>query len=147
MRKDFMPTRNAEAVWEGSLKDGKGKMKLGSGAFEGSFTWSSRFENGQGTNPEELLAAAHAGCYSMSLSSNAGRAGFTPTHIHTTAQVTIEPVDGRNTITRIHLDTEATIPGITDQQFQELAEMVKQICPVSRALTGVPMTLTARLLS
>jgi len=142
-----MAVRKAEAVWEGSLKEGKGKMKLGSGAFEGAFTWSSRFENGQGTNPEELLGAAHAGCFSMSMSSNLGRAGFTPTHIHTSTQVTIEQVEGRNTITKIHIDTEASVPGITNEKFMEIAEMVKQICPVSRALASVPMTLTAKLVS
>ena len=142
-----MATRNAEAVWEGSLKDGKGKLKLGSGAFEGSYSFSSRFENGQGTNPEELLGAAHAGCYSMALSSNLGKAGFTPQHIHTTAQVTIELVDGKNTISRIHLETEAKVLGINNEQFQEIAEAVKQSCPVSAALASVPTTLTARLLA
>ena len=142
-----MAIRNAEAVWEGSLKDGNGKMKLGSGAFEGSFTWSSRFENAPGTNPEELLGAAHAGCYSMSVSSNLGRAGFTPQHIHTTAQVTIEPVEGRNKITHIALDMEARVPNISNEQFMQIAEYAKEHCPVSAALTGVPITLNARLLS
>jgi osmotically inducible protein OsmC len=147
IRRKYMATRNAEAVWEGSLKDGKGKVKLGSGAFEGSYSWSSRFEKGQGTNPEELLGAAHAGCYSMALSAGLGKAGFTPTNIHTTVQVTIELVNGANTISRIHLETEAKVPGIKDAQFQEIAEDTKKNCPVSRALTSVPMTLTAKLLS
>jgi len=142
-----MAIRNSEAVWEGSLKDGKGKVKLASGAFEGSYTWSSRFENGQGTNPEELLGAAHAGCFSMALSSNLGKAGFTPAHIHTTVQVTIEPVAGKSTITRIHIDTEARVPEIKDAQFQEIAEAVKGSCPVSVALASVPMTLTAKLMA
>ena len=142
-----MPVRNAEAVWDGSLKEGNGKMKFGSGAFEGSYTWSSRFENGKGTNPEELLGAAHAGCYSMALSSNLGKAGFTPQHIHTRAQVTIEQVEGKNRITKIHLNTEATVPGISNEQFQQIAESVKQTCPVSMALSSVPTTLTARLLA
>ena len=141
-----MATRRAEAVWDGSLKEGNGKMKLGSGAFEGAYTWSSRFEDAKGTNPEELLGAAHAGCYSMSLSSNLGKAGFTAEHIHTTAQVTIEPVEGKNRITKIHLDTEATVPGISNEQFQQIAEMVKENCPVSVALSSVPITLSARLL-
>jgi osmotically inducible protein OsmC len=142
-----MVVRNADAVWNGSLKEGCGKMKLGSGAFEGSFTWSSRFENGKGTNPEELLGAAHAGCFSMSLSSNLGKAGFTPEHIHTSAQVTIELVDGKNRITKIQLDTEAKVPGIKNDQFQQIAEAVKQNCPVSVALSNAPTTLTARLVS
>ena len=142
-----MATRNAEAVWEGSLKEGNGKMKLGSGAFEGSFTWSSRFENGKGTNPEELLGAAHAGCYSMALSSTLGKAGYAPQHIHTNAQVTIELVDGKNLITRIQLETEAKVPGINNDQFQQIAQTVKESCPVSVALSNVPTTLSARLLS
>jgi osmotically inducible protein OsmC len=142
-----MPVRNAEAVWDGSLKEGNGKVKLGSGAFEGSYTWSSRFEDGRGTNPEELLGAAHAGCYSMALSSNLGKAGFTPQHIHTIAQVTIEQVEGKNRITKIHIETEATVPDISNEQFQQIAESVKQTCPVSVALSSVPTTLTARLMA
>ncbi|MBI5838758.1 MAG: OsmC family protein [Chloroflexi bacterium] len=142
-----MAVRNAEAVWDGNLKEGRGKMKLGSGAFEGSYTWSSRFENGRGTNPEELLGAAHAGCFSMALSSNLGKAGFTPEHIHTSVQVTMELVDGKNRITKIHLETEAAVPEISNEKFQEIAEAVKQSCPVSAALSNVPTTLTARLLS
>lgn len=141
-----MPVRNAEAVWDGSLKEGNGKVKIGSGAFEGSYTWSSRFENAQGTNPEELLGAAHASCFSMALSSNLGKAGFIPGHIHTTVQVTIEQVEGKNRITKIHLETEAAVPGIDNEQFQQIAESVKQTCPVSVALSNVPTTLTARLL-
>jgi lipoyl-dependent peroxiredoxin len=142
-----MPTRNAEAVWEGSLKEGNGKMKFGSGAYEGAYTWSSRFENAQGTNPEELLGAAHAGCFSMSLSSNLGKAGFTPTHIHTTARVTLEPVDGKTRITRIALDTQASVPGISDEQFQQVATIAKEGCPVSVALASVPITMTAKLVA
>jgi lipoyl-dependent peroxiredoxin len=141
-----MAVRNADAIWDGSLKDGRGSIKLGSGAFEGTFTWSSRFENGKGTNPEELLGAAHAGCYSMALTSNLGKAGFAPQHIHTTAQVTIELVDGKNRITSIHLQTEAQVSEITAERFQAIAEAVKQSCPVSVALASVPTTLTARLL-
>ncbi len=142
-----MPVRNAEAVWDGSLKEGNGKVKLGSGAFEGTYTWSSRFENEKGTNPEELLGAAHAACYSMALSSNLGKAGFTSEHIHTSVQVTIERVEGKNRITKIHIETEATVPGISNEQFQQIAESVKQTCPVSVALSSVPTTLTARLLA
>jgi osmotically inducible protein OsmC len=141
-----MATRKSEAVWNGTLKEGNGTMKLASGAYEGAYTWSSRFEEAKGTNPEELLGAAHAGCYSMSLSSNLGKAGFTAEHIRTTAAVTVEPVDGKNRITKIHLETEATVPGISDEQFQQIAASVKENCPVSVALSSVPMTLTARLL-
>lgn len=142
-----MATRNAEAVWEGSLKEGKGTMKSGSGAFEGPYTWSSRFENGKGTNPEELLGAAHAGCYSMSVSSNLTKAGFPPQRIHTDAQVTIEQVEGKSRITRIQLEMEAKVPGIGNEQFQEIAKYAKENCPVSVALSSVPITLSARLLS
>ena len=140
-----MATRNAEAVWTGSLKEGKGTMKFGT--YEGAYTWSSRFENGQGTNPEELLGAAHAGCFSMSLSSNLGKAGFTPKQIHTSAEVTIEAVDGKNRITRIHLTTEAVVPDISNEKFQEIAAAVKESCPVSVALASTPITLAARLLA
>ncbi len=142
-----MATRNAEAIWEGSLKDGNGKMKVGSGLFEGPYTFSSRFENGKGTNPEELLGAAHAGCFSMALSANLGGAGFTPQRIHTRAQVTIDQVEGKTRITGIRLETEARVPGISDEQFQRIAEAAKQGCPVSMALSSVPMTLVARLLT
>lgn len=142
-----MATRNADAVWEGSLKDGGGKMKFGSGAFEGAYSWSSRFENGKGTNPEELLGAAHAGCFSMALSSNLSKAGFTPQHIHTTAQVTIELVDGKSLITKINLAVEARVPAISNEQFQQIAAAVKETCPVSVALSNVPTTLTAQLVA
>lgn len=140
-----MPVRSAEAEWHGSLREGNGKLRLGSGAYEGGYSWSSRFEDGAGTNPEELLAAAHAGCYSMALSSNLGKAGFTPTEIHTRVRVKIEQVEGKNRITQIWLETEAKVTGIDDARFQEIAESVKQGCPVSVALSAVPMELVARL--
>jgi lipoyl-dependent peroxiredoxin len=139
-----MATRNAEAVWTGSLKEGKGTMKFGT--FKGAYTWSSRFENGQGTNPEELLGAAHAGCYSMALSSNLGKSGFTPKKILTQSQVTLEVIDGKSRITKIHLTTEAVVPEISDEKFQEIAAAVKEGCPISAALASTPITLTARLL-
>ncbi len=142
-----MPTRNAEAVWDGSLREGNGKMMFGSGAFEAAYSYGSRFENAQGTNPEEIIGAAHAGCFSMALSANLGRAGFTPQHIHTTAQVTIESVGGKTGITGIRLETEARVPGINAAQFQQIAEESKQTCPVSVALSSVPVTLVARLLA
>jgi osmotically inducible protein OsmC len=140
-----MATRNANAVWTGTLKEGKGTMKFGT--YEGAYTWSSRFEDGQGTNPEELLGAAHAGCFSMALSSNVAKNGFTPKRIQTQAQVTIEAVDGKNRITKIHLTTEAVVPDIGDEKFQEIAAAVKGSCPVSVALASTPITLTARLLA
>ena len=140
-----MATRNANAVWTGTLKEGKGTMKFGT--FEGAYTWSSRFEDGQGTNPEELLGAAHAGCFSMALSSNISKNGFTSKTIHTQAQVTLEVIDGKSRITKIHLTTEAVVPEISDEKFQEIAASVKEGCPVSAALASTPITLTARLLA
>jgi lipoyl-dependent peroxiredoxin len=142
-----MSIRHSEAVWEGSLREGKGKMKLGSGAFEGAYTYSSRFEEAPGTNPEELIGAAHAGCFSMALSADLGKAGFTPSRIFTRAAVTLGRVDGKARITQIHLETVATVPGIDDKAFQEIAAGTKDGCPVSAALTGVPVTLSARLSS
>ena len=140
-----MATRNANAVWTGTLKEGKGTMKFGN--FEGAYTWSSRFEDGQGTNPEELLGAAHAGCISMALSSGLGKNGFTPKEIQTQAQVTLEVIDGKSRITKIHLTTEAVVPDITEEKFQEIAAATKDGCPVSAALASTPITLTARLIS
>ena len=140
-----MSVRTAQAVWQGSLKDGKGTMKLGSGAFEGAYSFSSRFEEGTGTNPEELIGAAHAGCYSMALSAGLGKAGFTPARIFTTASVTLGKIDDKTRITLIHLETEATVPGIDAAEFQKIAEDTKEGCPISAALASVPITLSARL--
>ncbi len=140
-----MAVRNAQATWDGDLKEGKGVMKFGT--FEGPFTWSSRFENGSGTNPEELIGAAHAGCYSMALSSGLGKAGYRVGRIVTRAQVTLGKIDDKTRITQIHLETEAAVPGITAQQFQQIAEETKTGCPVSAALASVPITLTARLIA
>ena len=140
-----MATRNANAVWTGSLKEGKGTMKFGT--YEGAYTWSSRFEDGQGTNPEELLGSAHAGCFSMALSSGLGKNGFTPKQIQTQAQVTLEVIDGKSRITKIHLITEAVVPEISDEKFQEIAAATKEGCPVSVALASTPITLTAKLLA
>lgn len=142
-----MAVRKAEANWEGSLKEGKGTMSLGSGAYKGAYTWSSRFEEAPGTNPEELLGAAHAGCFSMALSSDLGKAGFTPQTIHTRAEVTLGKIDDKTRITMIHLTTEARVPGISAQKFHEIAEATKSGCPVSAALASVPsITLDARLI-
>lgn len=141
-----MAVRDASAEWTGSLKEGAGKMRLGSGAFEGPFSFVSRFETGPGTNPEELIGAAHAGCFSMALAAALGRAGHTPKSIKTTAKVHLGTSDAGPTITRIDLDVVGEVPGIDATTFQQHAEGAKQGCVVSRALAGVPtMTLNATL--
>ena len=140
-----MPVRSANAVWEGDLKSGKGVMKLSSGAFEGAYSFSSRFEEGKGTNPEELIAAAHAGCFSMAFSNGLAKAGFTPTRVQTTARAKLEKVGEGFKITTIELSTEGQVPGIDEQKFQELADGAKKNCPVSQALAGVNIILQARL--
>jgi len=141
-----MPVRSADAVWNGDLKGGKGTMKLGSGAFEGQYSFGSRFESGTGTNPEELIGAAHAGCYSMALSAGLGKAGHAPKRIHTSAKVTIEKVGEGMKITKIQLDAEAEVPGIDDAAFQTIALATKSGCPVSQALSATPIELVAKLL-
>jgi osmotically inducible protein OsmC len=140
-----MATRKADAVWTGGLRDGKGTVKLGSGAFEGSYSFASRFEEAGGTNPEELIAAAHAGCFSMALSAALGKAGFAPQRIATTAKVHLEKVGEAFGITRIELATDAAVPDIDDAKFQEIANQAKENCPVSKALKAVEITLEARL--
>lgn len=143
-----MAARNADAIWEGSLQEGTGNIKLGSGAFEGQYSFSSRFEEGTGTNPEELLAAAHAGCFSMALSAGLGRAGFNPVSVASTATVQMQRVDDALTITRIDLVTEAEVPDIDDATFQEHAKTAKETCIISRALASIPeITLQATLKS
>jgi osmotically inducible protein OsmC len=142
-----MATRNASAVWNGTLKEGSGTMKLGSGAFEGAYSFSSRFESGTGTNPEELIGAAEAGCFSMALSSNLAKAGHPPKQIRTQAAVSLEMIGGGPKITSIALDCEAEVPGIDDRAFQEQAELTKKNCPVSVALAGTEIKLSARLKS
>lgn len=138
-----MAVRTSEATWEGTLREGKGTMKIGKGHYEGPFTYASRFESGEGTNPEELVGAAHAGCFSMFLSALLTNAGFKPKRIHTTATVTLS--EGP-TITRIELRTEAEVPGVENAKFQELAAEAKQKCPVSKALAAVQtVTVEARL--
>ena len=140
-----MPQRRAEAQWEGTLQDGKGTMRFGSGAFEGAYSFASRFEDGSGTNPEELIAAAHAGCFSMALSGALGRAGHPPERVSTTANVHLERQEAGFRITRIDLVTEAAVPGIEDTQFQEVADTAKRTCPVSVVLAGAEITLAATL--
>ena len=142
-----MPTRSANAVWEGKLQNGQGTMKLGSGAFEGNYSFPSRFESGQGTNPEELIGAAHAGCFSMALAAALGRAGYAPERVQTEAKVHLEKVGEGFKITKIELETEANIPNIDESEFQEQAQAAKQNCPVSQALTGTEITLNAKLTS
>src|SRR5437667_5514368 len=140
-----MAARSANAVWEGDLKGGKGKMKLGSGAFEGAYSFASRFEEGSGTNPEELIAAAHAGCFSMALSAGLGRSGFTPKRIQTTAKVHLVKADEGFKIGKIELSTDAEVPQIDEKNFLEHAESAKKNCPVSKALAGAEIQLNARL--
>jgi osmotically inducible protein OsmC len=137
--------RTSKAQWNGSLKEGSGTVALGSGAFEGAYSFPSRFENGTGTNPEELIAAAHAGCFSMALSAGLGKAGITATRVSTEARVHLEKVGDGFSITRIDLVTEAEVPGIDDATFQEHAQGAKKGCPVSRALSAVEITLDAKL--
>ena len=132
-----MPRRRAEARWDGSLQDGDGTMRMASGAYEGPYSFQSRFEEGDGTNPEELIAAAHAGCFSMAFSGELGRAGHEPESVETDATVHIEKVNGGFGITRIELDTRARVPGIGEEEFQRLAEAAKDGCPVSQALGAV----------
>ena len=142
-----MATRKSEAEWNGNLREGSGRVKLGSGAFEGKYSFASRFEEAGGTNPEELIAAAHAGCFSMALSAGLGRAGFTPTRVATTAKVHLEKVGEGFKITRIELENESAVPGIDEAAFQEAARKAKEGCPVSQALGGVEITLNAHLAS
>src|SRR3982751_2851310 len=130
-----MATRKADAEWNGSLREGSGRMRRGSGAFEGKYSFASRFEEAPGTNPEELIAAAHAGCFSMALSAGLGKGGHSAERIATTASVTLEKVGEGFGITRILLQTEGKVPGIDEKTFIEFAEKAKAGCPVSKALT------------
>jgi lipoyl-dependent peroxiredoxin len=140
-----MSVREAQARWEGNLREGSGSMRLGSGAFEGSYSFKSRFEEGTGTNPEELIGAAHAGCFSMSLANLLSEAGHVPSRIATTARVHLERVEGKPTITRVELDTQGDVPGLDPETFQEIGEKAKAGCPVSRALAGVEISLQTHL--
>lgn len=142
-----MPVRSSNAAWEGGLKGGKGTVALGSGAFQGAYSFGSRFEDGTGTNPEELIAAAHAGCFSMALSAGLERAGHSPEKVATTARVHLDKQDAGFAITGIDLDTEAEVPGLSNEEFQKHARQAKEGCPVSKALAAVDIRLEARLLS
>ena len=138
-----MPVRTASAIWNGTLKEGAGQMKLGSGAFEGAFSFGKRFEEVPGTNPEELIGAAHAGCFSMFLSALLTKAGFVPTRIATNAKVHLG--DGPR-ITLIELDTQAEVPNLDDATFQEKVTEAKQNCPISKALASVEIHVAAQLI-
>jgi osmotically inducible protein OsmC len=138
-----MSTRTATARWTGTLKEGKGSMKYG--AVEGPYTFASRFEEGEGTNPEELVGAAHAGCYSMFLSALLS-ADFKPESIETTATVTLERDDVGPKITSIALSCEAKVPGVAEDKFQELVQAAKEKCPISRLYAGTEITVSAKLL-
>ena len=140
-----MTIRKAQAQWKGDLKSGKGSMALGSGAFEGQYSFNSRFEEGTGTNPEELIAAAHAGCFSMALSNILAEAGHPPESVQTEARVHLEFGDDGPVIPRIELNCQAVVPGLDSEQFQKHAEAAKVGCPVSRVLAGAEISLHARL--
>jgi osmotically inducible protein OsmC len=139
-------TSKATAVWQGKLKDGRGTFEAGSGAFKGDYSFPTRFEGKPGTNPEELLAAAHAACLSMALSGVLEKAGTPATRLTTAAQCTMDTVDGKATVARMRLEVRGVVPGVDQAAFAQAAEEAKQNCPVSRALKGIPtVELTATL--
>jgi len=140
-----MTIRKAEAVWQGSLREGSGELALESGAFRGPYTFKARFEQGTETNPEELLGAAHAGCFTMALTALLAREKLAPTLIHTTASVHLAQGAGGFTIPKIELVTRAQVPGVTAERFAALAADAKVNCPVSKALAGAEITLDAAL--
>lgn len=141
-----MATRNGSAEWKGDLKGGAGTVKVGEGAWEGSYSFTSRFEEGEGTNPEELIAAGHASCFAMALSHIMSEDGQSPESVKTSAAVHLRVIDGQPTIARIELTAEGSVPGIDEDQFRSYAEEAKAGCPVSRALGAVPeIELDARL--
>ena len=140
-----MPVRTANARWEGTLQEGAGTMAFGGGAFEGQYSFGSRFEEGAGTNPEELIGAAHAGCFSMALSGVLQRAGHEPDRIESSARVHLDKDEGGFSITRVELRTEAAVPGLDAQEFERHAEEAKRTCPVSRALAALDIEVEAAL--
>lgn len=142
-----MPVRQGEAVWQGTLKDGTGTISLGSGMFKGPYTYASRFEDGSGTNPDELIGAAHAGCFSQALALELHKAGYPSEQIHTTAKVHLNKVGDGFKITTIELETEARVPGVDTDTFNQKAQAAKEGCPVSQALAGVEIKLKSKLLS
>ena len=140
-----MPKRTASAVWNGGLKGGNGTMKSERAGIDGPYSFPSRFEEGDGMSPEDLIAAAHAGCFSMAFAATLEKNGFNPTSVETTAEVTLEPVDGAPTISKIHLTSNARVPGIDEAKFHELAADAKQNCPVSRLYKGAEISVAATL--
>jgi osmotically inducible protein OsmC len=140
-----MTARNGSAEWRGDIRNGSGTVTVGNGVFEGAYSYGSRFGEEAGTNPEQLIAAAHAACYTMALSSILSAAGYVPESVRTSARVQLRNVDGAPMLARIDLDTEGHVPGVDEQQFQRYADEAKATCPVSRALAGIPeIVLTAK---
>ena len=140
--------RKGSAVWQGDLKGGKGTMSVESGLLKDApYSFQTRFEDAKGTNPEELIGAAHAGCFSMAFSNNLATAGHVPDKVETTATVTMKPVDGAPTVTAIHLAVSAKVPGIGQAEFDEIAKKSKETCPISRLLKAAEITMDAKLVS
>jgi osmotically inducible protein OsmC len=142
-----MTTRTSEAQWEGPLKDGKGRFWTGSGEVSGVYSFGTRFEEQEGTNPEELIGAAHASCFSMALAGDLEKAGHRPESVRTVARVNLRKGDAGYEITGVDLDAQAQVPGIEETEFQRIAEGTRVGCPVSKALAAIPITLQAALVS
>jgi osmotically inducible protein OsmC len=141
-----MATRNGSAEWKGDLQGGSGEVTVGDGVFSGAYSFASRFEEGEGTNPEELIAGAHAACFAMALANDLASAGHTPESVSATAKVQLRNVDGAPTIASIDLDVVGVVPGLDEDGFRQAADQAKANCPVSRALAGVPeIAVNARL--
>jgi len=140
-----MAIRTSTAQWQGTLQEGSGTLALGSKSFEGAYSFVSRFQDGPGTNPEELIGAAHAACYSMFLSNVLSKAGFPPNSVDTSAAVHLESRPDGPTISKVELTTRGVVPGLTDEQFVEYAQQAKVGCPVSKALGAIDVTLDAAL--
>ena len=142
-----MAIRTACAAWEGNLQQGRGTMSLAQGGLEAPYSFAARFEDGSGSNPEEMIGAAHAGCFSMALAHELGQAGHPPVRVATSAKVHLEKTADGFAIPKIELETEADVPGIDEETFQRIAQAAKQGCPVSKVLSAAKITLNARLLS
>ena len=141
-----MTVRTGSAQWQGNVESGSGTVTVGDGVFQGAYSYDSRFGEGKGTNPEQLIAAAHASCFTMALSNVLSAAGHVPESLHTNARVQLRNVDGAPTLARVDLETEGRVPGVDAEQFRAYAEEAKRVCPVSRALAGIPeIRLTATL--
>jgi osmotically inducible protein OsmC len=145
-RRVTMPRRRAQARWEGSLTEGHGTMRMETGSYEGPYSFQSRFEEGEGTNPEELIGAAHAGCFSMALSQELGNAGYEPESVETDATVHLDEADGGFRISRVELDAKARVPGIDEDEFERCVEAAKEGCPVSQALAALEISARGELL-